>query len=211
MHATLVPSSWRSGTRVTPGTRATHASDDASGRSAWATIPWRAPRAASASTPSSTAVLRPRPGDSTMIAPWASAHSATSASSHTTATGRGRAARTTVVAIDRASAARSAGASAGARRRLASEKAFTGTSTATGPASSSTARSVGTRAEDGCNGPTTVIAMPTKVAVIGAGSWGTAVAAIACNNSATVLWARRPELADEIRSTHRSADYLPGY
>ena len=33
-------------------------------------------------------------------------------------------------------------------------------------------------------------------AVIGAGSWGTTVAALAAVNTPTVLWARRPELAD---------------
>jgi glycerol-3-phosphate dehydrogenase (NAD(P)+) len=49
-----------------------------------------------------------------------------------------------------------------------------------------------------------------RVAVIGAGSWGTAVAAIACANADAVLWARRPELADTINSTHASPSYLPG-
>jgi glycerol-3-phosphate dehydrogenase (NAD(P)+) len=37
-----------------------------------------------------------------------------------------------------------------------------------------------------------------QVAVIGAGSWGTTVAALACANTPTKLWARREELADEI-------------
>lgn len=50
-----------------------------------------------------------------------------------------------------------------------------------------------------------------KVAVIGAGSWGTAVAAIACRNVPTVLWARREELAKEIRESHRNSDYLPDF
>jgi glycerol-3-phosphate dehydrogenase (NAD(P)+) len=49
-----------------------------------------------------------------------------------------------------------------------------------------------------------------KVAVIGAGSWGTAVAAIATTNAETVLWARRPELAESINSAHENATYLPG-
>jgi glycerol-3-phosphate dehydrogenase (NAD(P)+) len=49
-----------------------------------------------------------------------------------------------------------------------------------------------------------------KVAVIGAGSWGTAVAAIGCANADAVLWARRPELADAINSTHENEAYLPG-
>ena len=50
----------------------------------------------------------------------------------------------------------------------------------------------------------------TRVAVIGAGSWGTAVAAIAARNAPTVLWVRRTELADRIRSTRENGDYQPG-
>ncbi len=53
--------------------------------------------------------------------------------------------------------------------------------------------------------------MATKVAVIGAGSWGTAVAALASHNVATTLWARRPELAEEIRSTHLNSAYLADF
>ena len=49
----------------------------------------------------------------------------------------------------------------------------------------------------------------TKVAVIGAGSWGTAVAAIAARNAPTWLWARRPELARQIDAEHRNGTYLP--
>jgi glycerol-3-phosphate dehydrogenase (NAD(P)+) len=49
-----------------------------------------------------------------------------------------------------------------------------------------------------------------RVAVIGAGSWGTAVACIAAGNTSTVLWARRPELADEIATSHTNKRYLPG-
>ena len=47
-----------------------------------------------------------------------------------------------------------------------------------------------------------------KVAVIGAGSWGTAVASIAATNEPTWLWARRPELAKEIHEQHRNSAYL---
>lgn len=50
----------------------------------------------------------------------------------------------------------------------------------------------------------------TRVAVIGAGSWGTAVAAIAAGNVDTTLWARRPELAAAIASDHVNERYLPG-
>lgn len=49
-----------------------------------------------------------------------------------------------------------------------------------------------------------------KVAVIGAGSWGTTVAALASAHSDTMLWARRGELADEIDREHTNSAYLPG-
>jgi glycerol-3-phosphate dehydrogenase (NAD(P)+) len=50
----------------------------------------------------------------------------------------------------------------------------------------------------------------TRVSVIGAGSWGTAVAAIAAGNAPTTLWARRAELAEQIETTRENARYLPG-
>jgi len=52
--------------------------------------------------------------------------------------------------------------------------------------------------------------MATRVAVIGAGSWGTAVAAIAATNTPTVLWARREALATQIAKEHENGDYLAG-
>ncbi len=52
--------------------------------------------------------------------------------------------------------------------------------------------------------------MTERVAVIGAGTWGTTVAAIAARRVPTVLWARRPELAEHIDTAHENADYLPG-
>src|SRR5215207_7715500 len=52
--------------------------------------------------------------------------------------------------------------------------------------------------------------MTTRVAVIGAGSWGTAVAALTAANASTVLWARRPELAEQIAKEHENGDYLAG-
>jgi glycerol-3-phosphate dehydrogenase (NAD(P)+) len=49
-----------------------------------------------------------------------------------------------------------------------------------------------------------------RVAVVGAGSWGTAFAStLAEKGVATELWARRPELARAISETHRNPDYLP--
>lgn len=50
-----------------------------------------------------------------------------------------------------------------------------------------------------------------RVAVIGAGSWGTTVASLVAHNSPTVLWSRRAELADELRRTRINARYLPGH
>jgi glycerol-3-phosphate dehydrogenase (NAD(P)+) len=51
-----------------------------------------------------------------------------------------------------------------------------------------------------------------KVAVVGAGSWGTAFAAIPAEKGVeTALWARRPELAEEIAARHLNPDYLPGF
>jgi glycerol-3-phosphate dehydrogenase (NAD(P)+) len=53
----------------------------------------------------------------------------------------------------------------------------------------------------------TTTVMP-RVAVIGAGSWGTTVAALTCENTPTVLWARRAELAEQITGEHRNGSYL---
>jgi len=49
----------------------------------------------------------------------------------------------------------------------------------------------------------------TRAAVIGAGSWGTAVAAILADHADVVLWARDPELADRIGRDHENDRYLP--
>ena len=49
------------------------------------------------------------------------------------------------------------------------------------------------------------------VAVIGAGSWGTTVAALASVNTPTWLWARRPELVESISRDHVNPDYLAGF
>jgi len=50
-----------------------------------------------------------------------------------------------------------------------------------------------------------------RVSVIGAGSWGTTVAALTAREHPTYLWARRPELAEAIATTGENPDYLPGY
>lgn len=48
-----------------------------------------------------------------------------------------------------------------------------------------------------------------QVAVIGAGSWGTALALVAARNRHAVrLWAREPEVAHQINATHRNPYYL---
>ena len=51
--------------------------------------------------------------------------------------------------------------------------------------------------------------MPAEVVVLGAGSWGTAMAAMCARRVPTTLWARRPELAAAIAGEGRNADYLP--
>ena len=47
-----------------------------------------------------------------------------------------------------------------------------------------------------------------KVTVLGAGSWGTTVAAIASANTPTTLWARRPEVAEEVERDRTNRAYL---
>jgi glycerol-3-phosphate dehydrogenase (NAD(P)+) len=50
----------------------------------------------------------------------------------------------------------------------------------------------------------------SKVAVMGAGSWGTAFGLMCVDaGEATVLWSRREEIADEIATRHTNATYLP--
>lgn len=50
--------------------------------------------------------------------------------------------------------------------------------------------------------------MRLRVAVLGAGSWGTTVAALASRNAPTVLWSRRAEVAEEINAQHTNTRYL---
>jgi glycerol-3-phosphate dehydrogenase (NAD(P)+) len=49
----------------------------------------------------------------------------------------------------------------------------------------------------------------TRVAVIGGGSWGTTVASLAARNAPTILWTRRPEIAEEINAECTNSAYLP--
>jgi len=55
-------------------------------------------------------------------------------------------------------------------------------------------------------------AMPLeRIAVIGGGSWGTALASrLAANGNDTVLWAYEAELVSEITTRHTNSLYLPG-
>ncbi|WP_454692248.1 NAD(P)H-dependent glycerol-3-phosphate dehydrogenase [Achromobacter aloeverae] len=56
----------------------------------------------------------------------------------------------------------------------------------------------------------TPAALSPRVAVLGAGSWGTALAAVAARRHPTVLWARQAEQAEQIAATRENARYLPG-
>jgi glycerol-3-phosphate dehydrogenase (NAD(P)+) len=53
--------------------------------------------------------------------------------------------------------------------------------------------------------------MAIRVGVIGAGSWGTTVAALVAKNTPTILWAREPALALQINDEHRNGTYLEAY
>jgi len=49
-----------------------------------------------------------------------------------------------------------------------------------------------------------------RVTVVGAGSWGTAMAALLASGTEVTLWARDPELAQRITGEHLNVAYLPG-
>lgn len=53
--------------------------------------------------------------------------------------------------------------------------------------------------------------MSIRIAVVGAGSWGTTVAHLAAHNGPTILWARRADLAEQIDRQHRNGVYLPDH
>lgn len=50
-----------------------------------------------------------------------------------------------------------------------------------------------------------------QVTVLGAGSWGTTVAALIAPRHPTLLWARNPDVAAEIDGDHTNQTYLPGF
>ena len=53
--------------------------------------------------------------------------------------------------------------------------------------------------------------MTTRVAVVGAGSWGTTIAALlAKNGHEVVLWAREPDVVQQITDGHENRRFLPG-
>ena len=53
--------------------------------------------------------------------------------------------------------------------------------------------------------------MIDRISVIGAGAWGTALTVLAARAECRVaLWARRPELAAELKAARENATYLPG-
>jgi glycerol-3-phosphate dehydrogenase (NAD(P)+) len=47
-----------------------------------------------------------------------------------------------------------------------------------------------------------------RVAVLGAGSWGTAVASIVADSAVTMLWARTAEVAEDVNTHSRNSKYL---
>lgn len=53
--------------------------------------------------------------------------------------------------------------------------------------------------------------MTMRVAVLGAGSWGTTVAHLTAHNAPTTIYARRPEIAEAINERNENPGYLEGY
>lgn len=53
--------------------------------------------------------------------------------------------------------------------------------------------------------------MEVRVAVVGAGSWGTTIASLASSNTPTLLWSRRADVADAINDSRENPRYLPGF
>lgn len=51
----------------------------------------------------------------------------------------------------------------------------------------------------------------TKVAVIGGGAWGTALASILAGRAITTLWVREPEVAASVAEVHENSLFLPGH
>ncbi len=50
-----------------------------------------------------------------------------------------------------------------------------------------------------------------KIAVLGAGQWGTTMASLIAPRHETVLWARDPEVAKSVNDDHENAAYLAGF
>jgi glycerol-3-phosphate dehydrogenase (NAD(P)+) len=50
----------------------------------------------------------------------------------------------------------------------------------------------------------------TRVAVVGAGSWGTTFASLLCSNAEVILWAREPEVAEAVETSHHNPLFLEG-
>lgn len=55
---------------------------------------------------------------------------------------------------------------------------------------------------------TMVLAVFERVAVVGAGSWGTTIASLISSRVSTVVWARTPAVATEINNSHSNRRYL---
>ena len=50
-----------------------------------------------------------------------------------------------------------------------------------------------------------------RVAVLGAGAWGTTIATLAAASAPTRLWALEPEVVRSIREQGENSTYLAGY
>ena len=50
-----------------------------------------------------------------------------------------------------------------------------------------------------------------RIAVIGAGSWGTTVASMLAEQIDTIVWTRQPSVAEAISARHENPSYLAGF
>jgi glycerol-3-phosphate dehydrogenase (NAD(P)+) len=55
------------------------------------------------------------------------------------------------------------------------------------------------------------VQVEVRVAVVGAGSWGTTIASLAAANTSTHLWSRRADVAAAINTERENPRYLPGF
>lgn len=114
------------------------------------------------------------------------------------------------MAHSRASSSRCAGSRIPDRRPLASRNDFTGTTTAMRTGTAYEAPGAARPEVPYCGAMAVDSVQVMRIAVIGGGSWGTAVASLAAAHGPTTLWARRAEVVRAVNDTRTNPEFLPG-